>query len=136
MKHLVLLTLALALPVTAIDALASKSPATGASPKAAATRTITGEVVDTGCYLGHEARGADHVACAKKCIAKGMPMGLLAADGTLYLLTMDHADAGPYNELKDMAGETVSVTGALAVRGGMKGLDVVAVKRAAAPAGK
>src|SRR5262249_42866306 len=29
-------------------------------------RTITGELVDTGCYLGHGARGEKHVSCASK----------------------------------------------------------------------
>jgi len=96
------------------------------------TRTLTGEVVDTGCFLAHGARGAKHVSCANKCIAGGMPMGLLTADGTLYLLTLDHDNADPYNQLKGMAGKTVAVTGAVVTRGGMKGIDVTGAKLVAA----
>ncbi|TMQ57419.1 MAG: hypothetical protein E6K76_10395 [Candidatus Eisenbacteria bacterium] len=91
---------------------------------------ITGEVVDTGCYLGHAARGASHVSCATKCINAGMPIGLLTSQGTTYLLVMNHDNPDPYNSLKGMAGKTVSVRGALLERGGMKGIDVSEVKAA------
>src|SRR5437867_357566 len=64
---------------------------------AGARRTITGEVVDTGCYIAHSARGEKHVSCATKCINQGMPMGLLTSDGTLYLVTLNHDNADPYN---------------------------------------
>ena len=98
-------------------------------------KTLTGELVDTGCYLGHAARGEKHVSCASKCIANGMPMALLTADGTLYLITLDHDNADPYNKLKDMAGKTVKLTGTVMVRGGMKGIDVTdAMEMAAAVA--
>ena len=51
------------------------------------------------------------------------------------LLTMNHDNHDPYNQLKEMAGKTVSVTGTVMIRSGMKGIDVSAF-RAAAPAGK
>jgi hypothetical protein len=96
----------------------------------AVTRTITGEVVDMGCWLGHAARGADHVSCATKCLNQGMPMGLLTSNGTLYLVTLDHDDADPYNRLKDMAGKDVSITGALLSRSGMKAIEASKVQLA------
>lgn len=96
------------------------------------TKTLTGEVVDTGCYMAHGAKGEKHIGCATKCISGGMPMGLLTSNGTLYLLTLNHDNADPYNKLKDMAGKTVSVTGEVIERSGMKGIDVQGVKLAAA----
>lgn len=87
-------------------------------------KTLTGELVDTGCYLGHGARGEKHTSCATKCIGNGMPMGLLTADGTLYLVTLNHDKADPYNKLKTMAGKNVKVTGTVMMRNGMKGIDV------------
>jgi type 1 fimbria pilin len=92
------------------------------------TKTITGEVVDTGCYLGHASRGEKHVSCATKCLQQGMPMGLLTSNGTLYLVTLDHDNLDPYNSLKDMAGKTVSVTGEVMTRSGMKGIEASAVR--------
>src|SRR5262249_41204485 len=43
-------------------------------------KSITGEVVDMGCWLGHAARGEKHVSCAQKCLNQGMPMGLLTSN--------------------------------------------------------
>jgi len=87
-------------------------------------KTLTGELVDTGCYLGHAAKGEKHISCASKCLASGMPMGLLTADGTLYLITLNHENHDPYNKLKSMAGKNVKVTGTVMTRSGMKGIDV------------
>lgn len=92
------------------------------------TKTITGEVVDMGCWLGHAARGEKHVSCATKCLSQGMPMGLLTSNGTLYLVTLDHDNADPYNNLKDMAGKNVSVTGELLSRSGMKAIEASAIQ--------
>ena len=96
----------------------------------AVTKTITGEVVDMGCWLGHAARGADHISCATKCLNNGMPMGLLTSNGTLYLVTLDHDNADPYVSLKDMAGKNVSITGELLSRSGMKAIEASKVELA------
>jgi hypothetical protein len=135
MKRFTILTALLLLPMLAIPVMAHEGHSM-AGHKEAPPRTITGEVVDTGCYLGHAARGAKHVECATRCINNGMPMGLLTSDGTVYLLLLNHEDGDPYNKLKDMAGKTVSVTGEVMTRGGMKGIDVTAVKVAAQTASK
>jgi len=96
----------------------------------AVTKTITGEVVDMGCWLGHAARGADHISCATKCLNNGMPMGVLTSNGTLYLVTLDHDNADPYVSLKDMAGKNVSITGELLSRSGMKAIEASKVQLA------
>ena len=93
----------------------------------AATKSVRGEVVDMGCYLGHGAKGADHVSCATKCLAQAMPMGILTSNGTLYLVTLDHDNADPYNDLKGMAGKDVTVTGAMLTRSGMKAITATTV---------
>ena len=97
---------------------------------AAKPATISGELVDMGCYVGHGAAGEKHAECAAKCIAGGMPMGLLTKEGNLYLLTMAHGNADPYNKLKDMAGKQVKVTGPANERAGMKTLEVASAEGA------
>lgn len=96
----------------------------------AVTRTITGEVVDMGCWLGHAARGERHISCATKCLSQGMPMGLLTSNGTLYLVTLDHDNADPYENLKSMAGKNATVTGELLVRSGVKAIEASTVQPA------
>jgi len=96
----------------------------------AVAKTVTGEVVDMGCWLGHAARGKDHISCATKCLNQGMPVGLLTGNGTLYLVTLDHDNADPYNSLKDMAGKNVSITGELLSRSGVKAIEASKVQLA------
>jgi len=51
-------------------------------------------------------------------------MGLLLDDGTVYLLTMSHSDADPFNAAKKMAAETVEISGPVFERGGISALEV------------
>jgi len=48
--------------------------------------SVTGEVIDMACYFDHGLCGPDHAACARECIASGLPVGLKAKDGTIYVL--------------------------------------------------
>jgi hypothetical protein len=94
------------------------------------TKTVTGELVDMGCYLGHAATGDKHSECALRCVKQGMPMGVLTSNGTLYLVTLDHDNADPYESLKSMAGKQVTLTGELLTRSGMKAIEATTVKLA------
>lgn len=53
---------------------------------------VSGEIIDTWCYFsgvmgGPEAvRGSAHHTCALWCSAGGIPVGLLAEDGTVYMV--------------------------------------------------
>lgn len=90
--------------------------------------TVQGEVLDMSCYVANGAKGEDHAACAKSCVKKGQPMGLLASDGTVYLLYASHRDASAYEKTKDFAGQQVEVTGKAATNAGIKGIEVQSVK--------
>jgi len=82
------------------------------------TQTIKGEVVDLMCYLDHGAKGEKHKVCAEKCIKSGGPVGLLTADGQLYLVVGDHK---PMNEeLAAKAAQTVTLKGKVVERNGVK----------------
>jgi len=112
----------------AVVAVASESAKTAkAAPKPV---TLKGELVDMGCYVSHEARGEKHKDCATKCVAGGMPMGLLTSDNKLYLLTLNHDNPDAYNSAKDMMSAMVEVTGTVGERNGAKIIDVTAVKAA------
>ena len=119
MKRLLSAVLATALLLFAFSAFAV------ASEKAAGkSQTITGEVVDLGCYMGHGAKGAAHAECAVSCVANGMPMGLLTDKGTLYLLTMNHEKADPFNATKPLAGQMVKITGPVSTKNGVKAIQI------------
>ncbi len=90
--------------------------------------TVQGEVLDMSCYIAHGAKGKDHAGCAKMCVAAGQPMGLLATDGTVYLLYAPHDDSSAYELTKDFAGKQVEVAGKAATNAGIKGIEVQGVK--------
>lgn len=127
MKKLLALVTILGL-VIAVGAYAKGE--TGHSTAAAKTMTWTGEILDAGCYIGHGAMGAKHAECALKCAANGMPLMLMMKDGKAVLLTPNHDNPDAYNQLKTMAGSVATVTGTMAERGGVKGIDVTAVAAA------
>jgi len=102
----------------------------GHSTAAAKTMSWTGEILDAGCYIAHGAMGPKHAECALKCAANGMPLMLLTKDGKAILLTPNHDNPDAYESLKKMAGSMATVTGTIAERGGVKGIDVTAVAAA------
>lgn len=62
---------------------------TGSGPSQAETRlaaSVTGEVIDMACYFDDGASGPDHAACARMCIASGLPVGLKTKEGAIYVL--------------------------------------------------
>jgi hypothetical protein len=127
MKRILSVLALVALPLLAANALAAGH----AHAKAAAkTLTVKGEIVDLGCYLAEGARGADHMSCASKCIASGMPFGVLTAEGKLYLLTLNHDNPDPYNKGKELAAQNVTVTGQLIQRNGIMAIDVASIESA------
>ena len=91
--------------------------------------TVRGEILDMACYVAHEAKGPDHAACAERCVKGGQPMGLLAEDGTVYLLYANHKDGSAFEQAKEFAGQDVEIVGIAATQAGIKGLEVSSVKK-------
>jgi type 1 fimbria pilin len=89
--------------------------------------TVTGEVLDMSCYIDHGAIGEKHAACAKKCIASGLPVGIKANDGKTYLLIGDHKPAN--SELADYAAKTITVKGKRASRDGIEMIENAVVQK-------
>jgi hypothetical protein len=84
---------------------------------AAASKEVTGEVVDMMCYVDHNAVGEKHgQSCGVKCIKSGGPVGIVS-DGKAYLVVGEHK---PINDqLADSCGKTITIKGKLADRGGI-----------------
>ena len=88
--------------------------------EAAASKEVTGEVVDMMCYVDHNATGDKHSACGAKCIKGGGPVGIVE-NGKAYLVVGEHK---PINEqLADSCGKTITLKGKLAERGGIAMLE-------------
>lgn len=75
--------------------------------------TLRGEIVEVSCYskLGiDKSTGAAHVACAKECVVKGQPLGILTDGDGLLKITGDYA-ADKFAKLAPYIGRQVEVTG-------------------------
>lgn len=92
--------------------------------------TVKGEVIDTACFFAGGKKGEPHRKCAAMCINGGIPAGLLTEEGDIYVLNEDHSDEArvkAYNEVKSHAADTVTVTGTLIEKSGIKMLFVHSV---------
>jgi hypothetical protein len=96
---------------------------------------VKGEIIDTWCYYSGVMGGPDavvgsaHHTCALWCSAGGIPVGLLAEDGTVYMVLKvgeDDQSAGGDTLLK-LAAHTVEADGMLYERDGLKYLIVADV---------
>jgi len=83
----------------------------------AASKEVTGEVVDMMCYVDHNAVGEKHgQSCGAKCVKSGGPVGIVS-DGKAYLVVGKHK---PINDqLAEYCGKTVTLKGKMAERGGI-----------------
>ena len=72
--------------------------------------TIQGELIDTACFVTSDgdAKGKEHAACATKCMASGVPAGIVPdgkkATDMMYLLT-NPVPLAPY------AGQVIKIEG-------------------------
>lgn len=123
-----LAALTVALPVVGLYAAEGKADQKERQP----TVTVQGEVLDMVCFLDHGAKGAKHKDCAVMCVKGGAPVGLLAADGKVYLALEDHNTPAPYQALRGMAAEQVIVKGTVVDRGGVRGIIVKSAEKAKA----
>lgn len=96
--------------------------------------TLTGEVIDSACYIKSGARGESHRVCAQKCGDAGIPLALVldTSDQVVWIASVDDMET-PNAKLRPFAGRRVSVTGAWAERGGVKILLLHSVKAAPSP---
>ncbi len=105
---------------------------------------ITGEVMDTWCYLsgvmgGPEATlGSAHHSCAMWCAAGGIPVGILGDDGKLYMvLKLEGADsASGQDNILEIQSNKITAEGQLYVRDGQNYLIVDKVVANAGITGK
>ena len=93
---------------------------------------VTGEVIDLACYFDDGASGPDHAACARMCIASGLPVGLKTKNGQVYVLI--GVQMPPSNEpaakheslnaqLAPYAAQTVTVSGTIVSKEGVNVIE-------------
>jgi hypothetical protein len=122
--------LVLALAIASASA-NSPSPPASKRPNVAVVR---GELLDLSCWLARGLSGPLHQDCAKRCIASGVPMGIITADSTLWLLTQEHGRSmapgsyagspDPFVQCKDWPSYVVEVRGLASTKNGVHVIEV------------
>ena len=104
--------------------------------------TIKGEILDMGCFISRGLRGQIHRECATKCLANGVPVGLITADSTVYYLSQNHDRAmdptsygppDPFELCRRSPAVIMEITGFVWERKGIKELEVKAARVAPTP---
>jgi hypothetical protein len=83
--------------------------------------SISGEVIDLECHLKHEHRGEKHAECAKTCLARGEPAGLLTRNEQVFLLL---ADESQRKTLAQLAAAEIEIRGEVFRKGGVQSIVV------------
>jgi hypothetical protein len=99
-----------------------------AAEEKAADVSLIGTVVDMHCYVTHGLHDSKHTACANACIARGVPAGFLADDGTLYVL-FDEKPFSVKEKVAGLADVPATLTGTPVFRGGIKGIQIKSIER-------
>ncbi|PYJ19700.1 MAG: hypothetical protein DME99_11865 [Verrucomicrobia bacterium] len=89
---------------------------------------VKGEVLDMTCYIAYNLSGPEHASCARDCIRNGLPVGIKAEDGKVYLLT-GNAGKSVNAELADYAAKVVTIKGKESIRDGFAQLQVEEIRK-------
>ncbi|MCH8154332.1 MAG: hypothetical protein IH786_03550 [Proteobacteria bacterium] len=97
--------------------------ATAAQAAAGQRVEVTGEVIDSWCYLTEimYPEGTAHHQCALWCAAGGIPVGILADDGTVYTVLKlgDDSTSNASPKVLEIQSHRVTVEGDLYARDGI-----------------
>jgi hypothetical protein len=90
-------------------------------------QSVTGEVVDTHCYLSRGAHGEEHKGCANACLSRDVPAALLTEDGKLYLL-LSEKPVSIKEKVAGKAGTKVTAKGKIIERDGLRAIQVTSLE--------
>ncbi len=90
---------------------------------------FTAQVVDLSCKVVFDLSGEEHRICAQVCADNGIPLGLVSAEGELYLpVSQGMPGTGANEQLKPYAEQEVKVKGKVIVQGGLNTIIIEAIQ--------
>ena len=96
--------------------------------------TVTGEVIDSSCYIKMGAKGMDHKECAINCAKASIPLAILEdKSGKVYMLASDKEFESAnvkFQPLEKFVAQKVMVKGKIYEKGGQQLLAISSVEKA------
>src|SRR5207249_6317820 len=99
---------------------AESPPPTAMQGRDLGSLTLSGEIVDSKCYLGvmNPGNGKVHRDCASRCLSGGIPpLFIEFASGKTFLLVGADTSALSYKDISEFVAEPLTVTGRHILRG-------------------
>ncbi len=98
------------------------------APAANTTVTVTGQIVDPVCLIGHGDSGPEHRTCAQACARMGINLAFYnEADQQIYMIyPTGHAD--PNEKVVEFAEKRVEITGTIRKTPGYQGIEIQSLK--------
>lgn len=95
------------------------------------SKTLTGNLIGMTCFIKHGGGGKSHKSCARQCAEKGLPVGLKAGDGKLYIVTGKGHDSliETYKPLMKYLEEKVKVKGKVFEKEGHRMIVIEKIKK-------
>ncbi len=109
--------------ITVVDA----PPAVQEATRDLGAATVTGEIVDSKCYLGvmNPGQGKVHRDCAARCLSGGIPPIFITTDGhEQFLLVGLDGRAQGRDALREFIGEPITIRGEVLARGDSRLLEI------------
>lgn len=96
-------------------------------PESDPIETVTGKVLSLSCYLKHGDSTSNYERCSRSPLAKKyFSAALLTAEGTLYILVMDHKEA--FMAVGKLVSKQAVVRGRKVERGNIQALVLQSIK--------
>ena len=89
--------------------------------------TLTGEIVDSKCYLGvmNPGSGKVHRDCASRCLSGGIPpLFVEQKSGKQFVVVARGGEPIPYESIKAFIAEPLTITGELLQKGDIESLEI------------
>jgi hypothetical protein len=108
-----------------------------AAEESAKTTTVKGYVLDSACAFTKSLKKPVSSECAIACAKNGSPLVILAPSGTIYWPIADTTPSSSQNDkLLPFAGQKVTVTGKVFMRGGSNAIVISKIEPQTASATK
>lgn len=92
------------------------------------TITLTGQIIDPVCFVGHDLSGPDHRSCAMACANMGINLAFYNDQDHQIYMIFPTGHANPNDKVVDFAESRVEITGTIHKKAGYQAIEIETIK--------